>query len=101
MKPMGMNYSTYLWQAQVEGRWVAGHDRGSPENNTEARRKLFAAIEKSGVPLAQWNHDRIGAELARQQNQKEAPMPDNMGPNAAARLLTTVAGCSTFLANVA
>jgi len=49
-----------------------------PGKHTEARRKLFATIEKSGVPLAQWNHDRIGAELARQQNQKEAPMPDNM-----------------------
>jgi len=101
LKPMGMNSSTYLWQAQDEGRWVAGHDRGSPENNTEARRKLFETIEKSGVPLAQWNHDRIGAELARQQNRKEAPLPDNMVPNAAASLLTTVADYSTFLTHVA
>jgi CubicO group peptidase (beta-lactamase class C family) len=101
MKPTGMNSSTYLWQAQDEGRWVAGHDRGSPENNTEKRRKLFAAIEKSGVPLKEWNHDRIGAELAKLENQKEAPLPDGMVPNAAASLLATVTDYATFLTHVA
>jgi len=101
LKPMGMNSSTYLWQAQDEGRWVAGHDRGSPENNTATRRKLFAAIEASGVALKEWNHDRIGAELAKEQNQKDAPLPDSMVPNAAASLLTTVTDYSTFLTHVA
>jgi len=101
LKPMGMNSSTYLWRAEDEGRWVAGHDRGSPENNTETRRKLFAAIEKSGVGLKEWNHDRIGAELAKQENQKEAPLPDNMVPNAAASLLTTVTDYATFLTHIA
>ena len=101
LKPMGMNSSTYLWQAQDEGRWVAGHDRGSPENNTEARRKLFVAIEKSGVPLAEWNHDRMAAELMKLQDLKEAPMPNNMVPNSAASLLTTVNDYGNFLTHIA
>jgi CubicO group peptidase (beta-lactamase class C family) len=100
MKPMGMNSSTYLWQAQDERRWVAGHDRGSPENNTEARRKLFAAIEKSGAPLAEWNHDRVAAELMKLQDLKETPMPNNMVPNSAASLLTTVNDYGNFLTHI-
>lgn len=101
MKPLGMNSSTYLWRPDCEGRWVAGHDRGSPENNTETRRRLFAAIQESGIPLAQWNHDRIGAELAKLQNLKEPPLPDDMVPNSAASLLTTVTDYAAFLAHVA
>jgi len=101
LKPMGMNSSTYLWQAQDEGRWVAGHDRGSPENNTEARRKLFAAIEASGVGLKEWNHDRIAAETMKLRGLKEPPMPNDMVPNAAASLLTTVTDYATFLTHIA
>ena len=100
MKPMDMNSSTYLWQALDEGRWVAGHDRCSPENNTESRRKLFAAIEKTGVPLAEWNHDRIASELMKLQDLKETPMPNNMVPNSAASLLTTVSDYGTFLTHI-
>jgi CubicO group peptidase (beta-lactamase class C family) len=101
LKPMGMNSSTYLWQAQDEGRWVAGHDRGAAENNTAGRRKLHAAIEASGVPLKEWNHDRIAAEVMKARNLKEPPMPNNMVPNSAASLLTTVTDYATFLTYVA
>jgi len=100
-KPMGMNSSTYLWRPECEGRWVAGHDRGTPENNTEERRKLFDAIQKSGVELKEWNHDRISAELMKLQNLKETPMPNDMVPNSAASLLTTVKDYGTFLAHIA
>jgi CubicO group peptidase (beta-lactamase class C family) len=98
--PMGMKSSTYLWRTECQGRWVAGHDRGNPKDNTEERRKLFAAIEKSGVPLKAWNHDRIAAELMKQQDLKQAPMPNNMVPNSAASLLTTVTDYATFLMHV-
>jgi len=101
LKPMGMNSSTYLWQAQDEGRWVSGHDRGAPENNTEGRRKLYAAIEASGVPLKEWNNDRIAAEVMKTRNLKEAPMPNDMVPNSAASLLTTVTDYATFLTHIA
>jgi len=97
MKPMGMNSSTYLWQAQDEGRWVAGHDRGSPENNTEARRKLFAAIEKTACRLRNGITDRMAAELMKLQDKKETPMPNDMVPNSAASLLTTVNDYGNFL----
>jgi len=101
LKPMGMNSSTYLWRAECEGRWVAGHDRGTPENNTEGRRKLFATIEKSGVPLKEWNSDRVAAELMKEHGLKETPMPNDMVPNSAASLLTTVVDYATFLAHIA
>ena len=101
LKPMGMKTSTYLWRPECEGRWVAGHDRGAPENNTETRRKLYAAIQESGVPLAQWNHDRISAELVNLSELKEPPMPNNMVPNSAASLLTTVADYAMFLTHIA
>src|SRR5258706_9380965 len=81
LKPMGMNSSTYLWQTQDEGRWVAGHDRGSPENNTETRRKLFAAIAAGGGPLAEWNHERIAAEKMKLWGVKELPVPKDIGAN--------------------
>jgi len=101
LKPMGMKTSTYLWRPECEGRWVAGHDRGAPENNTETRRKLYAAIQESGMPLAQWNDDRISAELVKLLELKEPPMPNNMVPNSAASLLTTVADYAMFLTHIA
>jgi CubicO group peptidase (beta-lactamase class C family) len=101
LKPMGMKTSTYLWRPECEGRWVAGHDRGAPENNTETRRKLYAAIQESGMPLAQWNDDRISAKLVKLLELKEPPMPNNMVPNSAASLLTTVVDYAMFLTYIA
>ncbi len=101
LKPMEMKSSTYLWRPECERRWVAGHDRGAPENNTEARRKIFEAIQKSGVPLKEWNHDRIVAETMKQLELKETPMPNDTVPNSAASLLTTVADYSMLMTHIA
>jgi hypothetical protein len=37
---------------------VSGHRGGEPFDNRAFAEQLLHLIEKSGVPLAQWNHDR-------------------------------------------
>jgi len=99
-KPLGMNSSTYLWRADAGQRLVSGHGGDEPFDNRAFAEQLFHLIEKSAVPLAQWNHDRIVEEMTKVLSPPHKPMPNETSPNVAFSLLTTVADYSAFLARV-
>jgi CubicO group peptidase (beta-lactamase class C family) len=99
-KPLGMNSSTYLWRADAAERLVSGHRGDEPFDNRAFPEQLFHLIEKSGVPLAQWNHDRIVAEMAKIISPPHKPVPDETSPNVAFSLLTTVADYCSFVSRI-
>ena len=99
-KPLGMNSSTYLWRADAGQRLVSGHRGEEPFDNRAFPEQLFHLIEKSGVPLAQWNHDRIVEEMAKVLSPPHRPVPNEISPNVAFGLLTTVADYSAFVARI-
>lgn len=98
MKPLGMRTSTYLWNANAAARLVAGHrSGGDPFYNREFAMQLYETIEKSGRPLSEWNHDAIVAAMAEKVKPPRAPVPNEIVPNVAFSLLTTVDDYSAFL----
>jgi CubicO group peptidase (beta-lactamase class C family) len=99
-KPLGMNSSTYLWRADAGQRLVSGHRGDEPFDNRAFPEQLFNLIQKSGVPLAQWNHDRIEEEMAKVLSPPHRPVPNEISPNVAFGLLTTVADYSAFVARI-
>ncbi len=99
-KPLGMNSSTYLWRADADQRYVSGHRGDEPFDNREFPEKLFHLIERSGVPLAQWNHDRIVQEMAPLLSPPHKPVPNEISPNVAFGLLTTVDDYAAFVSRI-
>ena len=99
-KPLGMESSTYLWRADAGERLVSGHRGDEPFDNRAFPEQLFQLIEKSGIPLAQWNHDRIVDEMAKVLSPPHKPVPNEISPNVAFGLLTTVADYCSFLTRV-
>ena len=99
-KPLGMNSSTYLWRADAGLRLVSGHNGDEPFDNRAFPEQLFHLIEKSDVPLAQWNHDRIVEEMAKVLSPPHKPMPNETSPNVAFGLLTTVRDYSAFVSRI-
>jgi CubicO group peptidase (beta-lactamase class C family) len=99
-KPLGMNSSTYLWRADAGQRLVSGHRGDQPFDNRAFAEQLFHLIENSGVPLAQWNHDRIVKEMSTVLSPPHKPVPNEISPNVAFSLLTTVSDYSAFLARI-
>jgi hypothetical protein len=95
-----MNSSTYLWRADAGTRLVSGHRGDDPFDNRAFPEQLFRLIEKSGIPLAQWNHDRIAGEMAKVLEPPHKPVPNEISPNVAFSLLTTVADYSAFVARI-
>jgi CubicO group peptidase (beta-lactamase class C family) len=101
IKPLGMKSSTYLWRADGDARIVAGHQGDEPSYNTEFAKKLFSLIEASGKPLAAWHHEEIVAAMVKDKPAGTKLLPNDISPNAAFSLLTTVEDYSLFLAHVA
>ncbi len=97
-KRLGMNSSTYLWRADAGQRLVSGHRGDEPFDNRAFPEQLFHLIEKSGVPLAQWNHDRIVEEMSKVLSPPHKPVPNEISPNVAFGLLTTVVDYCAFVA---
>jgi CubicO group peptidase (beta-lactamase class C family) len=99
-KPLGMNSSTYLWRADAGGRLVSGHRGEEPFDNRAFPEQLFNLIQKSGVLLAQWNHDRIVEEMSKVLSPPHKPVPNEISPNVAFGLLTTVEDYATFVTRI-
>jgi len=88
--PLQMQSSTYIWRADARARVVTGHRGNDVVSNFDFAEALFKRIASSSVPLREWNHERVSAALAEQNNGK-VPLPaDILYPNAAFSLLTTV-----------
>lgn len=100
-QPLRMNSSTYLWRADAGQRLVSNHRGDEPfDNNRAFAEGLFQLIEKSGVPLAEWNHDRIVEEMAKTVSPQQNLVPNDISPNVAFSLLTTVADYCSFLTRI-
>ena len=100
MKPLGMKSSTYLWRADADARIVAGHNGDEPMYNTEFAKALFSLIESSGKPLGTWHHAEIVAAMSKDKPPGARLIPNEISPNVAFSLLTTVEDYSTFLARL-
>jgi CubicO group peptidase (beta-lactamase class C family) len=98
--PLSMSSSTYLWSATAKEHFVAGHYRDDPQINIESRATLFAVIQSSNQPLTSWNHARIVQAMMQQSKNTTPPAPNDIVPNAAASLLTTVGDYCRFIATV-
>ncbi len=99
LKPLGMKSSTYLWRSDGGSRIVAGHNGDEPMYNTEFAIKLFSLIEASGKPLGTWRHEEIAAAMIKDKPPGTKLMPNEISPNVAFSLLTTVEDYSRFLAH--
>lgn len=97
LKPLGMKSSTYLWRSDGDSRIVAGHNGDEPIYNTEFASKLFSLIEASGKPLGTWRHEEIVAAMIKDKPPDTKLMPNEISPNVAFSLLTTVEDYSRFL----
>ncbi len=100
LKPLGMKSSTYLWRPDAGTRIVTGHRGDQPMDNTEFSRKLFAMMEAGGKPLSAWRHEEITAAMVKDKPPGTVLLPNDISPNVAFSLLTTVADYSAFLAQV-
>lgn len=99
-KPLGMDSSTYLWRADAGERLVSGHRGEEPFDNRAFGEQLFQLIEKSGIPLEKWNHDRIVQEMAKVLTPPHTPAPNETSPNVAFSLLTTVTDYAAFVTRI-
>jgi len=104
MTSLGMRSSTYLWRADASTRLAHGHNFFWTNPNDSDYRwwgypaQLFELIERSGKPLAAWHHEQI---LEASQELGRTPLtPENLLPNVASGLITTVSDYAAFLARL-
>jgi CubicO group peptidase (beta-lactamase class C family) len=99
--PLGMKSSTYLWNAAAAARLVSGHDqmqvRTSFAKDLVAR--LVSATGRSEAELAAFRHEEMAAAMDKLTPPAPA-LPNNMVPNVAGSLLTTVGDYAAFLVEV-
>jgi CubicO group peptidase (beta-lactamase class C family) len=95
--PLGMTSSTFLWLADADERYVAGHNGLISMYNCETPKMVFDLIRNSGKPATFWTYEQI-AEAIKTKTGKTAPAPSNFSPNVAFSLLTTLPDYTRFLA---
>jgi CubicO group peptidase (beta-lactamase class C family) len=93
-KPLGMTSTTYLWRKDANSRLVSGHNP-DPFDNRDLAIRIFDLIQKRSEPLSFWTHERITTAL--EQTGIDAPEPNEIVPNVAFSLLTTVSDYARFL----
>jgi CubicO group peptidase (beta-lactamase class C family) len=94
-KPLGMDSSTYLWRGDANERLVAGHKGGDPMYNRDLAIRIWKLITESKEPLSHFTHERIVAALVKDGGL--APEPNEIVPNVAFSMLSTVSVYSRFL----
>jgi CubicO group peptidase (beta-lactamase class C family) len=94
-KPLGMDSSTYLWRGDANERLVAGHKGGDPTYNRDLAIRIWKIITESNEPLSHFTHERIVAALVKDGGL--APEPNEIVPNVAFSMLSTVSDYSRFL----
>ncbi|HJR81730.1 MAG TPA: serine hydrolase domain-containing protein, partial [Anaerolineales bacterium] len=99
LRPFGMASSSYIWRAEHENRISRGHrDRGQkaePWNAWQGRR-LLAIAAKKNKPLDEWLYTDF-VEALPQVHKELSPLPNNMIPNVAGSLLTTISDYAQFV----
>jgi len=99
--PLGMRSSTYLWKGEAAVRLVSGHDQGQVRTNytKDLFPKLQPYAETKGKFLDAFTYEDMAAAMATL-TPPPPIVPNNMIPNAAGSLLTTIADYSAFLIEV-
>jgi CubicO group peptidase (beta-lactamase class C family) len=95
LQPLGMTSTTYLWRDDANDRLVAGHNGGDPMYNRNLAIKLWGLIRAANQPLSFWTHEQIVAALTK--DGSAAPEANEIVPNVAFSLLTTVGDYARFL----
>ena len=102
LRPMGMDHSTYIWNAEHETSMSMGHrDRGKKSNpwNMWQGRKLLEIAAQKNKPLGQWMYSDF-VEALPQVHANLSPLPNNMIPNVAGSLLTSAPEYARFMINL-
>jgi CubicO group peptidase (beta-lactamase class C family) len=99
LSPLGMLHSSYIWRAEHALLISMGHrDRGQKADpwNAWQGRKLLAIAAQKNKPLDEFMfHDFV--EALPQVHPELSPLPNNMIPNVAGSLLTTVSDYAQFI----
>ncbi len=99
MKPLGMTNSTYLWSSDTESRVASGHSsRMVPAEifNAQQGRRMMQIAEEWKKPVETWKYD----DVVRAQaiiNKDQPPLPNNLIPNTAGSLVTSVNEYAKFM----
>jgi CubicO group peptidase (beta-lactamase class C family) len=94
-EPLDMTSSTYLWRTDAPDRVSPGYDAyGRAIRRFDFNISLFGKIAASGIPLENWDHERI----VRAMTTTEPPEPNGISPNVAFSLLTTLRDYAKFAA---
>jgi hypothetical protein len=96
-----MSSSTYGWRDDTETRLVTGHNRGNPArgSRSEFAARLLEYAKSKGRPLSTFTHEDI-VEAMGVIRPSPPIIPNNIFPNAAASLLTTVRDFAAFMNRV-
>jgi CubicO group peptidase (beta-lactamase class C family) len=99
LEPLQMHDSSYIWQPRLEDKRSDGHDAdGKPGDtwNVKFGKLLWQAAANSNETLETWQLPTIEKQLAAYDKSAD-PVPNNLLPNCAGSLMTTVPDYMKFM----